>query len=336
MSINNLYKHAIITGLVLLLIIPVNAQQRPLISQYMIDKYLVNPAFAGNSGYSIINLAARQQYMSLYNPPRTFIVSFQTRLLDDSWILKVRQVRKKTTKASRNRKIGLGGYIYNDRNGIINRTGFQLTYAYHINFNNKYQLSFGLSGSGFQYKLDDSESVLINPDDPLLLANKKSFFVPDANAGIYFSGQGFYSGLAMTELFGSYLKLGKNKFENYKTLRHLYLMTGYKFTAGSSIILEPSLLLQMTVKNFQAEIGTRIFYTKDYYIGITYRTNNTIVALAGLQIDGIYFGYAYDITLGAIRSYSGGSHEIMVGLRLGDNNTRRMRWIQPDVSEIGE
>lgn len=336
MNRNSLYKHPLLSALVLLLMIPVSAQQRPVISQYMIDKYLVNPAFAGNSGYSIINLTARQQFMNFYNPPRTFIVSAQTRLLDDSWILKVRPVRKKTTKASRNRKIGLGGYIYNDRNGIINRTGFQLTYAYHINFNNKYQLSFGLSGSGFQYKLDDSESTLINQDDPLLIANKKSFFVPDANAGIYFSGQGFYSGLSVTELFGSYLKLGKNKFENYKTLRHLYLITGYKFAAGRSIILEPSLLVQTTVKNFQTEISTRIFYTKDYWIGITYRTNNTIVAMAGLQVDGIYFGYAYDATLGAIRSYSGGSHEIMVGLRLGDNNTRRMRWIQPDVSEVGE
>ncbi len=319
-----------------MVIVPLHAQQKPIISQYMMDKYLVNPAFAGNSGYSIINMTARQQYKNFYNPPRTFCVSAQTRLLDDSWILKVRPIRKKTTKASRNRKIGLGGYIYNDRNGIINRTGFQATYAYHINFNNKYQLSFGLSASGFQYKIDDSEAILTNQDDPLLLANKKTFFVPDANAGVFFSGQGFYSGISVTELFGSYLKLGKNKFENYKTLRHLYFISGYKFAAGQSVIFEPSLLIQTTVKNFEAEISARVFYTKDYWIGISYRTNSTIVAMAGLQVDGIYFGYAYDATFGAIRNYSGGSHEIMVGIRLGDNNTRRMRWIQPDVSEIGD
>jgi type IX secretion system PorP/SprF family membrane protein len=331
-----LLKHLWLSGLILLVMVTASAQQRPVISQYMMDKYLVNPAFAGNSGYSIINLTARQQYMNFYNPPRTFFISAQTRLLDDSWILKVRPIRKKTTKASRNRKIGLGGYIYNDRNGIINRTGFQLTYAYHINFNNKYQLSLGLSGSGFQYKIDDSEATLINPDDPLLLANKKTFFVPDANTGIYFSGQGFYSGISINELFGSYLKLGKNKFENYKTLRHLYLVSGYKFAASDAIIIEPSLLIQTTVKNFQTEISARIFYTKDYWAGVTYRTNNTIVAMAGFQVDGIYFGYAYDAALGAIRNYTGGSHEIMVGMRLGDNNTRRMRWLQPDISEIGE
>ncbi len=31
----------------------------------------------------------------------------------------------------------------------------QFTYAYHINFDNQYQLSFGLSISGYQFKLDD-------------------------------------------------------------------------------------------------------------------------------------------------------------------------------------
>jgi len=336
MNVRKLFKYLWFTALVMQVMVPSNAQQRPVISQYMMDKYLVNPAFAGNSGYSIINMTARQQYMNFYNPPRTFFISAQTRLLDDSWILKVRPIRKKTTKASRNRKIGLGGHIYNDRNGIISRTGFQLTYAYHISFNNRYQLSFGLSGSGFQYKIDDSEATLINQDDPLLLTNKKAFFVPDANAGIYFSGQGFYSGLSVNELFGSYIKLGANKFENYKTLRHLYIISGYKFAAGHSIIIEPSLLLQTTVKSFQTEVSARLFYTKDYWIGITYRTNNTIVVMAGLQVDGVYIGYAYDANLSAISNYSGGSHEIMVGLRLGDNNTRRMRWIQPDISEFEE
>jgi len=56
--------------------------------------------------------------------------------------------------------------------------------------------------------------------------------------------------------------------------------------------------------------------------------------MVGLQVDSIYFGYAYDAALSAIRNYSSGSHEVMVGIRLGENSTRRMRWIQPDVSEV--
>jgi type IX secretion system PorP/SprF family membrane protein len=184
--------------------------------------------------------------------------------------------------------------------------------------------------------LDDSEATLANPDDPLLLGSKKTFFVPDANAGIFLSGQGMYAGISVTELLGSYVKLGKNKFENYKTLRHFYLISGYKFAAGESVILEPSILIQSTVRNFQADLSSRIFYRKDYWLGVTYRTNNTLIAMAGLEIDQFYLGYAYDITLTSFRNYSGGSHEIIVGIRLGDNNTRRFRWLMPDVSEKSE
>jgi len=323
----------------LLIIIPaglLNAQQKPVFSQYMMNKFLINPAFAGNSGHTSVNLTARQQYSGFANPPRTFLLSGQTRLLEDSWILRVRKVRKKTTQASRSQNVGLGGYIYNDRNGLISRTGFQLTYAYHINFKNAYQLSFGLSGSGFQYKLDATDATLTHPDDPLLLNAKNTFFVPDANAGIYISGRGFYSGLSITELFGSYVKLGKNKFENYKTLRHFYLITGYKIAVSNYIILEPSFLAQATIDNFQLDISTRVFYLRNYWIGFTYRTNNTLVSMVGFKYDGLFFGYAYDANLSNMRSYGGGSHELMLEYRIGSSNTRRARWLRPDVSEIGE
>jgi type IX secretion system PorP/SprF family membrane protein len=329
----NIYRYSLLIGIFLVLTLPLIAQQKPVFSQYMMDKYLVNPAFAGNSGYSVINFTARQQYMNFYNPPRTFIISAQTRLLEDSWILRNRPVRKKNTKASRNRNIGIGGLIYNDRNGIISRTGFQLTYAYHIDFNSRYQLSFGLSACGFQYKLDDSKAWLTNKDDPLLLGTQKTFFVPDANCGIFLSGQGLYAGVSVSELFGSYVKLGKNKIEDYKTLRHFYLLSGYKFAAGQSVIIEPSFLLQTTVNDFQADISTRIFYLKNYWLGVTYRTNKTCIAMAGLALNQFYLGYAYDMTLSSLRTYSGGTHEIMAGIRLGDNNTRRFRWLMPDVSE---
>ena len=204
------------------------AQQQPLISQYGLNRYVINPALAGATGYTNINMTGRQMYSGFQNAPRTFVVSAETRLLEDIHILKRLRVEKNTNQASRTKNIGIGGYLFNDRNGIISRTGFQLTYGYHINFESQYQLSFGLSFSGYQFRIDDQNSLVLDADDPLLLSNKKSFFVPDANTGIYFSGKGFYTGLSITQLFGSSIKLGANKFESYQALRHFYLLAGYK------------------------------------------------------------------------------------------------------------
>jgi type IX secretion system PorP/SprF family membrane protein len=313
-----------------------HAQQKPVFSQYMVEKYLVNPAFAGNNGYTTVNMTARQQYSAFSNPPRTFMVSGQTRLLDDSWIMKSGPLKNKTKRASRVQNIGLGANVFNDRNGIISRTGFQLTYAYHIQINNTYQISFGLSGQGYQYKIDDSDANLFHQDDPLLLSNKKAFFVPDFNVGTYFTGKGFYAGLSATELLGSWVKLGKNKFKQFKTLRHFYLVSGYKIGIASNFIIEPSLLAQSTVESFQLDAGMRFFYTRNYWIGFAYRTNNTLVSMLGIKVDGFFLGYAYDANMGAIKNYSGGSHELIFGMQLGDNNTRRARWLRPDISEIEE
>jgi hypothetical protein len=58
--------------------------------------------------------------------------------------------------------------------------------------------------------------------------------------------------------------------------------------------------------------------------------------MAGLSIQEFYLGYAYDASLGAIQTYGGSSHEIIVGMRIGENNTRRFRWLRPDVNEVGE
>ena len=312
------------------------AQQEPLISQYTLNKFLVNPALAGATGYTDLNLTARQMYTGFDNAPRSLFFTANTRLLEDIHILKRLRVEKSTTKASRTRNLGIGGSLFNDRNGIINRTGFQMTYGYHINFDGQYQLSFGLSFSGYQYRIDDEDALILQPDDPLLISNKKSFFVPDANTGIYFSGKGFYTGLSITELFGSSVKLGANKFENYQTLRHFYLMTGYKFAASEHVYLEPSMLARATINRVELDISAKVFYQRNYWIGLSWRTNNTLAAMAGFSYQEFYMGYAYDASMGAIQNYGGGSHEILLGLRIGENNTRRFRWLRPDVSEVGE
>lgn len=99
-------------------------QQLPNYSQYMMNGFLLNPAIAGNDGYTSVNLTAREQWLGISTAPRTHAISFQTRLLKTSYISRSTSVRRKITRPSRQGRVGLGGYIFNDKNGIIDRTGF--------------------------------------------------------------------------------------------------------------------------------------------------------------------------------------------------------------------
>jgi type IX secretion system PorP/SprF family membrane protein len=183
------------------------AQQTPVYSQYMMDKFLINPALAGSEGYTTLSFISRQQWLGLQDAPATYSISGQTRLLRNSNITRSLKIRNKSTKKSRSGRVGIGANIFSDHNGIFTRTGMQLTYAYHISLY-KSQLSFGLSGVGYQYSANKSN---LNPTDPgdNSILQLKNFAVPDANFGVYYSAQNYYVGLSASQLFQSALKLGE-------------------------------------------------------------------------------------------------------------------------------
>jgi type IX secretion system PorP/SprF family membrane protein len=306
------------------------AQQQPVYSQYTLDKYLVNPAIAGANGFTTFNFISRQQYVGFENSPRTFTLNAQTRLLEDSYILRRMKLRKNTTRKSRSGRVGLGGSIFNDRNGIVQRSGIQGTYAYHINFANQWQLSGGLSILGYQYSIDDRDVPLADPDDPLLLQGRNSFFIPDATTGVFATNGSLYGGLTLNDLLGSGLKIGREVYTNYETLRKYSFIAGYKIPVSSVVSVEPSLLLQGTRTNIALDLGARVFYSDQYWAGLSYRSNHSMVMMLGGWFDRFFMGYAFDLNMGPVNTYTSGSHEVVFGLRIGDNNLRRFRWFRQD------
>lgn len=330
----NIKIRVLTAGILLVGCISLNAQQIPVFSQYSVNKFLLNPAVAGGNKYSFVNLIAREQFHGFENAPRTFALNAQTRLLNDSYIMRRLQVKNNSNRKSTMANIGLGANIFSDRNGRISKTGLQLTYAYHLNFDNNFQMSMGISGAAFQYKLDDNDAYLVDPSDPILLSNDKQFWVPDATIGIYLTDSRMYAGAAMSDLFGSSLKLGSDLMDNFRTARNYNFMAGYRYALQSGFLLEPSVLVRLNKYNNLVDINAKLFYQNAYWLGFAYRTDKTLITMVGLNVDIFYFGYAYDASFGPVKTYTSGSHELMLGLRFGDNSTRRFRWLKKDDVEF--
>ncbi|MFN2378916.1 MAG: PorP/SprF family type IX secretion system membrane protein, partial [Bacteroidales bacterium] len=155
--------------LLLLIMIPagITGQQLPLYSQYMFNQYLINPAVAGSDGFTSFNLTAREQWLGYSGAPRTYSFSYQTRLLKRSYLIKGSSSGRKVFRPRSEGRVGLGGYVFNDRNGIIDRTGIQASYAYHFWLYGGTQLSFGLSGTAFHFRIDEDEIRFEDNDDPI-------------------------------------------------------------------------------------------------------------------------------------------------------------------------
>ena len=311
------------------------AQQLPLYSQYLYNKFLINPAHAGSDGYASINLTAREQWIGYDGAPKTYSLSIQFRRLKRGYKLQKTIFNNTRYRPKTDGKIGLGGYIFSDRNGIVQRTGFQMTYSYHMWIQDYTQLSFGLALEGYHFIVKSDLSSFEDPDDPWLNNNlRKGVFVPDADFGVYLLNPRYDVGFSCQQLFGSAAKIGEYAYNKFKMYRHYYLFGSYSFRTDVRTELEPSALLKMSeLLRPQADIGLTYVYDRTFWTGLTYRTGGAIIANfrfkfvpSNVKLTSVYFGYAFDFTTNKIQKATYGTHEITIALKFGDPS-KRFRWL---------
>ena len=303
-------------------------QQLPLFSQYLYNKFLINPAVAGSDGYTSVSLTAREQWVGYAGAPRTFSFSWQTRMLKKSFILKQTKVKRAVYRPKSDGKVGFGGYIFSDKNGLIQRTGFQVAYAYHMWLQKNTQLSFGLAFTGYYYKIDETQINFEDPNEPWMNNNlRRGIFVPDLTFGAYLLNANYSLGFSADQLSEASAKIGGPAYKNFSMSRQYYLFGSYDFSLSSNTIIQPSFLLKMSEQiKPQADIGATYKYNEGFWVGLAYRTSGALIANIGVKFQNMFFGYAYDYTLQEIQSITYGTHEITVALKFGDNS-RRYRWL---------
>jgi type IX secretion system PorP/SprF family membrane protein len=273
------------------------SQQYPILTQYNWDQYLVNPAAAGVCDYMPITLIFRKNWVGVDDSPSLQMLSTSLPLTN----------------------MGAGLKIFNFSQGPLRHTGVQLTYAYHIPFgDNGPKLSFGLTGSFYQYYLNKEELMMEDPSDPVLLGDVKQF-VPDANVGTMLYDEKYFVGFTITSLFQGKINLGNEGVAENKKVRHYFLNGGYNFSAGENIILQPSVLLKMIEAGvFQADINFMMVFNKMINFGVMYRSGDAVGIQVGYQNKNILFGYNYDIAVSDVRTQTSGSHEIIFIYKIHD------------------
>jgi len=308
----------------LLLIGELKAQQLPLYSQYLMNGFMVNPAMAGYDGYTSFNLTYRQQWIGFKDAPRTYSAAFQSRLYRKSYKIVTNPLKRGNMLIpSTKGRVGLGAYVINDAVANVARTGFSFTYAYHIIMNNQ-QLSFGLAAKAFQYRINSDQLQFGEDGDPVMNNDFVSVaYSPDAYVGVLFNGIDYFVGFSVSNLFQTSIKIGSIEVPDFKTLRHYWLMGGYRFQITRDLELEPGGLFKTSENwNPQGDISLRLYYLMDFWAGVSYRTNNSLIGMVGVRFDNIFFGYSFDWNFSDIGNYNYGSHEITLSAKFGDNSRR--------------
>ena len=298
--------------------ISTKAQQLPLYSQYTENGFLFNPAMAGSRIYTPLRLTIRNQWTGIEDAPTTQALSIHRNFGERCTTCDA--VGNPLARRSNQRGMGLGAYIFNDKAGAISRTGFEFSYAYHLEFNRQYygkrgtRLSFGLGGVFYQYKFDHNYYPV---GDPLNTGADIVSYIPDANFGVYLYNNDYYVGLSIAHLFESSVKMGDTKSNSDIMLRHYYLTAGYTFNINNQVALEPSAIVRRTVDSDNYIDITTKLYVRSFWLAVSYRSNKQIVGMLGVNFAKYYFGYSYDYYLNnLVANNSNGTHEITLGLNL--------------------
>lgn len=318
----------IILLLLTMLWLPAKSQQLPLFSQYVMNGFILNPAMAGYDGFASVNTTARQQWLGIKDAPQTFSASWQTRLLARSYRIIGHPVREKNMLVpSTKGRVGLGAYVINDVNANMARTGLQFAYAYHI-FLDNHQLSFGLAGKVFQYRIADENLSFGSGEDPLINAGIRYVgYIPDIDFGMYLTDMNYFIGASVNNLVQTSINSSRNVLD-IRVLRHYWLMGGYKFYVGEDLAIEPNVMLKTTEQLIpQFDIGTKVFYMDDFWAGFAFRTDGSLITLLGIHNRGLFVGYAFDLSFSSIQRFNYGTHELSISYKLGDN-ARRYRWLR--------
>jgi type IX secretion system PorP/SprF family membrane protein len=289
-------KKLLIITIGLLSLTNVSAQQLSMFSQYYWNDYVINPAFTGIKNSSRVQLGYRNQWSGFQGAPKTYTVGGHT--------------------GFERQKMGIGGMFFvDDQGGAIRQNGFMLNYSYQLKLNQNSGLSFGVSGILNQYSFNGSGISNINPD--ATLQTNVTQLAPDMNFGIvYHLNNKLFIGLAANQLVQSRLGKFNNNLLNIsenQLIRHYNLSASYLTKINDKMDLEPYALLRTTfIKAPQAEFGGKITYKDLVFGGLSYRTNESVIGMAGIYYQNFMLAYSYDFTLSAIRSYSSGSHELLL------------------------
>jgi type IX secretion system PorP/SprF family membrane protein len=282
------------------------SQQLPHFSQYYLNDFLINPAVAGSRNYFEGVSTHRYQWEGITDAPRTYTLSVHG--------------------PTKNNKMGLGGYLFTDNVGPTRRTGFNLSYAYHLKLNEKLKLSLGLNAGILQFMIDGSKITLRDADDAIITNGVQKELVPDAGFGMYLYHEKYYFGFSAPQLLNTRVEFFDQGQNPTGTLpSHFFLTGAYKIKATEDLVVEPIAFVKyVSPAPVQFEGTIRLIY-KDYiWISGTYRDKDAVTASIGYIINNSFtIAYAYDFTTTNLKNYSDGSHELMIGARFYKNTNKK-------------
>lgn len=281
------------------------AQQNPQWTQYVLNQYAINPAYAGLDRSLSVTAGLRSQWSKFDGSPKTQVVNAHLPLyyLNGS----------------------AGIMMLNEELGAFKRT--QVTASYNYIFSS----SIGLFSAGFRFGLQNislNNRAIVTPQgvyidnaidhqDPRLNNANLSGMAPLWSFGLYYTKESLEIGLSIDNPANN-TEAGNSTF-NEKTAFSLF--GAYQFYLNEILVLEPNILLKTDGTQTQLDIGVLGHY-EQFLGGLSLRGYNAnsidaIGVIAGVRVsNNVRVSYSFDLGLSTLSEFHDGTHEFLINYNL--------------------
>jgi len=275
------------------------AQKEPQYTQYMYNIGSFNPAYVGTVETPDITGLYRVQWSGIPGAPKTLRFGVNLPLA--------------------NEKNGLGFNVVSDQLGPTTQTYIDFAYSFQVKLSEDTKLSFGVDAGGSLLDVDYTKGDFENPNEPLL-NNADTFnkFYPTVGAGMFMYQENWYLGLSVPNFLtsGIYADEVANIVEDKMQFN---LIGGYIFNFSEGLKFKPAFLMNyLNGSPLNLNLSTNFLISEVVTLGASYRLDNALSGLAGLQVsNSLFLGYSYDYNTNGLGDYSQGSHEVILKFYLG-------------------
>ena len=269
------------------------AQQDPLYSLYITNPITINPAYTGINDRFTGYVNSRLQWAGFDGNPKTHAFGAHTSI--------------------RNNRMGLGVQFVQDNIGENSNTAFGLSYAYRLPLGEG-SLAFGMQAGMINYKNDNSELRIRQPNDPLF--NNFSEMKFNAGAGFMFKSERTLIGLSVPRLINNAVSIGGQDISVYE--QHYYLFASRLFYINEQVSLKPSVLIK-AVKNspVSTDVNVNFLFNQKFTAGLYTRNLNAYGLLAQLDfLESYRLAYIFEIPSGNTLESRFTTHELMLSINL--------------------
>jgi type IX secretion system PorP/SprF family membrane protein len=273
-----------------------NAQQLPQSNLYDMNKFNINPAYAGYNGCFELYGSHLSQWAGFDKAPTTDYISGHAGL---------------------GKNMGLGAGIVYDKASYVSTFNANVAFAYKINLGDDHNLRLGLSAKLLQSGVDATGATVDDVTDEVIFGAQGGLGF-DGDFGLFYSLKNLKVGISVPNILQGRTQLDFPTLEGFQFERHMVFYGAYKFDLNDTWKVEPSVMVKdYKLVKTQLDINAMVTYNNLVSIGLGFRTEVGMLARVGLNIkDKFVVGYAYEFASSAMSSFSSGSHEVLLGMKI--------------------